>query len=74
MGSDASKDYKGPDNPDTDNNVFVAEKFSDYMNGEQINLYNIWVLLVACITAFLLLLSIIELLLNISYYMKRKKR
>lgn len=74
MGSDASKDYKGPDNPETDNNIYVVEKFKDYMNGAQINLYYIWVLMVVCITAFLLLLSIIELLLNISYYMKRKKR
>ena len=74
MGSDASKDYKGPDNPETDNNIYVVEKFKDYMNGAQINLYDIWVLMVVCITAFLLLLSIIELLLNISYYRTRKKR
>lgn len=74
MGSDASKDYKGPDNPETDNNIYVVEKFKDYMNGAQINLYDIWVLMVVCITAFLLLLSIIELLLNISYFMKRKRR
>lgn len=74
MGSDASKDYKGPDNPETDNNIYVVEKFKDYMNDAQINLYDIWVLMVVCITAFLLLLSIIELLLNISYFMKRKRR
>ena len=74
MGSDASKDYKGPDNPETDNNIYVVEKFKDYMNDAQINLYDIWVLMVVCITAFLLLLSIIELLLNISYYRTRKKR
>lgn len=74
MGSDASKDYKGPANPETDNNIYVVDKFSDYMNDAQINLYDIWVLMVVCITAFLLLLSIIELLLNISYFMKRKRR
>ena len=74
MGSDASKDYKGPDNPETDNNIYVVEKFSDYMNGEQINSYNIWVLLVMVMTAIFFLLSIMELLLNISYYRIRKKR
>lgn len=74
MGSDASKDYKGPDNPETDNNIYVVDKFSDYMNGEQINSYNIWVLLVMVMTAIFFLLSIIELLWNISYYRIRKKR
>ena len=74
MGSDASKDYKGPDNPETDNNIYVVDKFSDYMNGEQINLYNIWVLLVMVMTAIFFLLSIMELLWNISYYRIRKKR
>ena len=74
MGTDASKDYKGPDNPETDNNIYVVDKFSDYMNGEQINLYNIWVLLVMVMTAIFFLLSIMELLWNISYYRIRKKR
>lgn len=74
MGSDASKDYKGPDNPETDNNIYVVEKFSDYMNGAQINSYNIWVLLVMVMTAIFFLLSIMELLWNISYYRIRKKR
>ena len=74
MGSDASKDYKGPANPETDNNIYVVDKFSDYMNGEQINSYNIWVLLVMVMTAIFFLLSIMELLLNISYYRIRKKR
>jgi hypothetical protein len=74
MGSDASKDYKGPANPETDNNIYVVEKFSDYMNGEQINSYNIWVLLVMVMTAIFFLLSIMELLWNISYYRIRKKR
>ena len=74
MGSDASKDYKGPDNPETDNNIYVVEKFSDYMNGAQINWYDIWVLLVMVMTAIIFLLSIIELLWNISYYRIRKKR
>lgn len=74
MGSDASKDYKGPDNPETDNNIYVVEKFSDYMNGAQINWYDIWVLLVMVMTAIFFLLSIMELLLNISYYRIRKKR
>lgn len=74
MGSDASKDYKGPDNPETDNNIYVVDKFSDYMNGVQINLYDIWVLLVMVMTALILFLSIIELLWNISYYRIRKKR
>lgn len=74
MGSDASKDYKGPANPETDNNIYVVDKFSDYMNGEQINSYNIWVLLVMVMTAIFFLLSIMELLWNISYYRIRKKR
>ena len=74
MGSDASKDYKGPDNPETDNNIYVVDKFSDYMNGAQINWYNIWVLLVMVMTAIFFLLSIMELLWNISYYRIRKKR
>lgn len=74
MGSDASKDYKGPDNPETDNNIYVVEKFKDYMNGAQINLYDIWVLLVIVMTAIFFLLSIMELLWNISYFMKRKRR
>lgn len=74
MGSDASKDYKGPANPETDNNIYVVDKFSDYMNGAQINSYNIWVLLVMVMTAIFFLLSIMELLWNISYYRIRKKR
>ena len=74
MGSDASKDYKGPANPETDNNIYVVDKFSDYMNGEQINSYDIWVLLVMVMTAIFFLLSIMELLWNISYYRIRKKR
>ena len=74
MGSDASKDYKGPDNPETDNNIYVVEKFKDYMNRTQIDLYDIWVLMVVCITALILFISIIELLWNISYYRTRKKR
>ena len=74
MGSDASKDYKGPDNPETDNNIYVVDKFSDYMNGAQINWYYIWVLLVMVMTAIFFLLSIMELLWNISYYRIRKKR
>ena len=74
MGSDASKDYKGPANPETDNNIYVVDKFSDYMNGEQINSYNIWVLLVMVMTAIFFLLSIMELLWNISYYIIRKRR
>lgn len=74
MGSNASKDYKGPANPETDNNIYVVEKFKDYINGAQINLYDIWVLLVMVMTALILFLSIMELLWNIGYYMKRKKR
>lgn len=74
MGSNASKDYKGPANPETDNNIYVVEKFKDYINEAQINLYDIWVLLVMVMTALILFLSIMELLWNIGYYMKRKKR
>jgi len=35
MGSDASKDYKGPDNPETDNNIYVVDKFSNYAKDQQ---------------------------------------
>jgi hypothetical protein len=74
MGSDASKDYKGPENPETDNNIFVVDKFSDYAKDQQINSYNIWVLLFICINAFILLLYIIELLSNLSYSIRRWRK
>jgi hypothetical protein len=67
MGADASKDYKGPDNPETDNNIFVVDKFSNYAKDAQINSYNIWVLLVIYINALILLLFIVDLLSNLLY-------
>jgi|UniRef100_A0A6C0CCQ9 hypothetical protein len=70
MGADASKDYKGPDNPETDNNIYVVDKFSNYAKDQQYS-YNIWVLLVICINAFILLLYIIELLSNLLYSIRR---
>jgi hypothetical protein len=70
MGADASKDYKGPDNPETDNNIYVVDKFSNYAKNQQYS-YNIWVLLVICINAFILLLYIIELLSNLLYSIRR---
>ena len=73
MGSDASKDYKGPDNPETDNNIYVVDKFSDYAKDQQYS-YNIWVLLVICINAFILLLYIIELLSNLLYRIRRWRK
>ncbi len=66
MGADASKDYKGPDNPETDNNIYVVDKFSNYAKNQQYS-YNIWVLLVICINALILLLFIVELLSNLLY-------
>ena len=71
MGSDASKDYKGPENPETDNNIFIVDKFSDYAKDQQYS-YNIWVLLVICINALILLLFIMELLWNLSYIWRRR--
>jgi uncharacterized protein HemY len=73
MGSDASKDYKGPDNPETDNNIYVVDKFSNYAKDQQYS-YNIWVLLVICINALILLLFIMELLWNLSYSIRRWRR
>ena len=73
MGSDASKDYKGPDNPETDNNIYVVDKFSDYAKDQQYS-YNIWILLVICINAFILLLYIIELLSNLLYSIRRWRK
>ena len=73
MGSDASKDYKGPANPETDNNIYVVDKFSDYAKDQQYS-YNIWVLLVICINAFILLLYIIELLSNLLYSIRSGRR
>jgi hypothetical protein len=73
MGSDASKDYKGPDNPETDNNIYVVDKFSNYAKDQQYS-YNIWILLVICINAFILLLYIIELLSNLLYSIRRWRK
>jgi hypothetical protein len=73
MGSDASKDYKGPDNPETDNNIYVVDKFSDYAKDQQYS-YNIWVLLVICINALILLLFIMELLSNLLYSQRSGRR
>ena len=73
MGSDASKDYKGPDNPETDNNIYVVDKFSNYAKDQQYS-YNIWILLVICINAFILLLYIIELLSNLLYSIRSGRR
>jgi hypothetical protein len=73
MGSDASKDYKGPDNPETDNNIYVVDKFSNYAKDQQYS-YNILVLLVICINAFILLLYIIELLSNLLYSIRRWRK
>ena len=73
MGSDASKDYKGPDNPETDNNIYVVDKFSDYAKDQQYS-YNIWILLVICINTFILLLYIIELLSNLLYSIRRWRK
>jgi hypothetical protein len=73
MGSDASKDYKGPANPETDNNVFIVDKFSDYAKDQQYS-YNIWVLLFIFINALILFLFIIELLSNLLYNIRSGRR
>jgi hypothetical protein len=74
MGSDASKDYKGPANPETDNNVYIVDKFSDYAKDQQTNSYNIWVLLFIFINALILFLFIIELLSNLLYNIRSGRR
>lgn len=74
MGSSASKEYKGPKNPEIDNLVFVIEEFTDYTN---INIrdynFNIYNILLIAIFVFFFILSLLELISNISLYRTRKR-
>jgi hypothetical protein len=70
MGSNSSKEYKGPKNPETDNLVFVVEKFNDYMKDNQ---FSIEYMFFMFIFIFFFVLSLLELISNILLYWTRKK-
>ena len=65
MGSSASKEYKGPKNPETENLVFVVEEFTDYMKGNQ---FSIEYMFFMFIFIFFFILSLLELISNILLY------
>jgi|UniRef100_A0A6C0LCM7 hypothetical protein len=70
MGSSASKEYKGPKNPETENLVFVIEEFTDYMKGNQ---FSIEYMFFMFIFIFFFILSLLELISNILLYRTRKR-
>ena len=78
MGSDASKDYQGPE--ENQNNIFVIDKFNDHNGGYyQSNMYDLYYKYIATfIFIFFIILLIFELISNILYrlprsYLKRLK-
>jgi hypothetical protein len=71
MGSDASKDYQGPE--ENQNNIFVIDKFNDHKDGYyQSNLYDLYYKYIATfIFIFFIILLIFELISNILYRLLR---
>jgi hypothetical protein len=71
MGSDASKDYQGPE--ENQNNIFVIDKFNDFKDGYyQSNLYDLYYKYIATfIFIFFIILLIFELISNILYRLPR---
>ena len=79
MGSNASKDYEGPE--ENQNNIFVIDKFNDHKDGYyQSNMYDLYYKYIAAfIFIFFIILSILEIISNILYrlprsYLKRPKK
>jgi hypothetical protein len=70
MGSNASKEYKGPDNPKTDNIPYVVEKYTEYIKDNQYNILYIFYILIFTI---FFILALFELISNISLYRTRKR-
>jgi hypothetical protein len=70
MGSSASKEYKGPNNSETENCVFVIEEFTDYTKGNQ---FSIEYMFFMFIFIFFFILSLLELISNILLYRTRKR-